>query len=76
VATGLHVLARLVPAVQLASDRRDDRRVPASAARAAAVLGVLVSAAVAAVLVVGAAGSWTHHNEGGQDGVELQGDDR
>ena len=30
---------------------------------------------VICVLVVGAAGSWTHLHEGGGDGVELHGDD-
>lgn len=55
-ATGLHVLARMVPAWMLASARD---RVPGGPGRGVVVLGTAVAAAGLAVVVVGLAGAWT-----------------
>ena len=57
VATGLHVLARLAPAMALAGRRA---AVPGGRRRFAAVAVTLVVAAIAAVLLLGAAAAWPH----------------
>jgi hypothetical protein len=56
-ATGLHVLARLVPARLLVAQ---GRRVPGGPARALVLSASLTAAAALAVVVLGLAGSWTH----------------
>jgi hypothetical protein len=58
VATGLHVLVRLVPALRLVG--RAGRSVPGAFARFGALAVTAVAAAVVAILVLGAAGDWTH----------------
>lgn len=61
VATGLHVLARLVPALQLAAAAtREPKAVPATSARLGLLLAVVAIAVPAAVLVVGASDAWSH----------------
>jgi hypothetical protein len=72
VATGLHVLARMVPAVQLATGgRKEDAgpagRVPGRAVRVAALALVLAVAGVTTALVLPAASSWQHEQFGGFD---------
>ena len=57
VATGLHVLARLAPAMALAGRRS---AVPGGRRRFAAVAVTLAVAAIAAVLLLGAAAAWPH----------------
>jgi hypothetical protein len=57
VATGLHLLARLAPAIALAGR---GVAVPGGRRRVAAIAGTLVAAAIAAVLLVGAASAWVH----------------
>lgn len=62
VATGLHVLARLVPAARLAGGRsRSGRTVPGSALRVGVLVLAAASAVLAAVLLVRADGSWHDH---------------
>ncbi|MDQ1737902.1 MAG: hypothetical protein QOH56_4153 [Pseudonocardiales bacterium] len=65
VLTGLHVLGRTVPALQLTLLReRTARTVDGTTSRAAALTGAAVVAAVAAFLVLSASGSWRngdHH---------------
>lgn len=59
VATGLHVLGRLVPAVRLAGGRSERaRRVPGAALRLGVIALLLAAAAVTAVLLVQADTSW------------------
>jgi hypothetical protein len=59
--TGLHVLARTVPAIQLTVLRtRAGRAVDGPRSRAAVLAGTSVVAALAAVLVLSASGSWRH----------------
>lgn len=58
VATGLHVLVRLVPALRLVG--RAGRPVPGGFARFGALAVTAGAAAVVAILVLGAAGDWTH----------------
>jgi hypothetical protein len=69
VVTGLHVLARLVPAAQLATGRRKEGAgpagpVPGRAARAAVLVLVLAVAGVTTALVLPAAASWQHEQFG------------
>ena len=64
VATGLHVLGRLVPAARLLTERT---AVPGGVARILSLVGIGVVAALTAVLVYGAAASWVarpieHHH--------------
>lgn len=59
VATGLHVLARTIPAVRIAGGRTRGGRVHGEPSRLVAVALTLVAGAVAAALVLGASGSWT-----------------
>jgi hypothetical protein len=56
VLTGLHVLARVVPAVRTATGR--ERRVPGGARRMGALLVALVAAVVLAAVLLAASGSW------------------
>jgi hypothetical protein len=63
VVTGVHLLARIVPAIALASGRRSTRSVPGMALRVGTLALVLVVAAVTTVLVLGASGAWTSHRE-------------
>ncbi|MDP9220250.1 MAG: hypothetical protein M3P23_06890 [Actinomycetota bacterium] len=56
VLTGLHVLARVVPAVRMATGGK--RRVPGGARRMGALLVALVAAVVLAAVVLAASGSW------------------
>jgi hypothetical protein len=73
VATGLHVLARLVPAAQLVGGRRKEGAgpagaVPGRAARAVALVLVLAVAGGTTALVLPAAASWQHESfDGGAD---------
>ena len=64
--TGLHVLARLVPAVRLAPLGRG--RVPGTGRRAVVLFATTATAAVTAVVVVGLAASWTSGDLGRPDG--------
>jgi hypothetical protein len=70
VVTGLHVLARLVPAVQLVGGRRKEGAgprgpVPGRAIRIAVLALTLAVAGVTTALVLPAAGSWQHQEVGG-----------
>ena len=59
-ATGLHVLARLVPAVRLAApSRRGGARLPGAVPRAGALLATGALAALVATVVLGLAAGWT-----------------
>lgn len=78
VLTGLHVLARTVPAIQLTLLHKPTARtVDGARRRAAALAGTSVAAAVAAVLVFGASGSWQHGDSHrpprGPDGAAVSG---
>lgn len=69
VATGLHVLGRIVPAWRLVSRRVEDgvaRRsaVPGGKARVAALLVALVAGVITAALVLGASTSWRNDRGG------------
>jgi hypothetical protein len=57
VATGLHVLARLVPAVALAGGRS---AVPGGRRRLAAIALTLIVAAITTALLLGTAAAWAH----------------
>lgn len=64
-ATGLHVLARLVPAVRLAlPSRRDGARLPGGLPRAGALLATGALAALVAAVVLGLATGWTSTRPG------------
>jgi hypothetical protein len=70
--TGLHLLARLVPALRLTSGR--EGRVPGGSRRAVALVGAAAAAAVLAVLLSGPASAWGqddrgHDGHGPRDGV-------
>lgn len=66
VLTGLHVLARILPALRLTVARRDhSRAVPGGIGRTVAVVFSLAAAVASAVLVLSAAGDW--HSVGGRD---------
>jgi hypothetical protein len=58
VVTGLHVLARLVPALRLTLAGSATRAVPGSARRAVVVGAAAVAAVIGAALLVQADGSW------------------
>jgi hypothetical protein len=64
-ATGLHVLGRTVPALQVAtgSGRHHDH-VPGRAARSVTLLGTVAVGVAVALLVTHLAGDWTHHQVG------------
>jgi hypothetical protein len=66
VVTGLHVLARIIPALRLTVARRDHSgAVPGGSGRIVAVVFSLAAAVASAVLVLSAAGDW--HRVGGWD---------
>jgi hypothetical protein len=72
VVVGLHVLARIVPAVRLAAGRRKEnpggaRRIPGELPRWAVLVLALAVAGLTAALVLPAASSW-HHDGFGHDG--------
>jgi hypothetical protein len=73
VVTGLHVLARVVPAVLLATGRRKEGtgpagRVPGAAVRVAALVLALAVAGVTTALVLPAASGWQHERfDGGSE---------
>ena len=56
-ATGLHVLTRLAPAVALAGRRS---AVPGGRRRLAAIALTLIVAAITAALLLGTAAAWAH----------------
>jgi NhaP-type Na+/H+ or K+/H+ antiporter len=60
VAAGLHVLARFVPAVALATERghRDDGRLRGRGPRIAVLVAALAAGALAAALILPAAAPW------------------
>jgi hypothetical protein len=60
VAGGLHLLARLVPAVTLMTGRRGDGggRLPGTGGRVVLLVAVVVAAALAAALILPAASAW------------------
>lgn len=62
VATGLHVLARTMPAVKVAMAGKAHRHaVPGVAARAVVLIATLVAGVAVSVLVLHVAGGWTDH---------------
>lgn len=66
VATGLHVIGRLFPAARLVTGRAGtDGRVPGAALRVAAFGLTVATAAVAAVILVHADGTWHHRSDHG-----------
>jgi hypothetical protein len=66
VLTGLHVLARIVPALRLTVARRDHASaVAGGSGRLVAIVVILAVAVACAVLVLFAAGGW--HSSGGRD---------
>jgi hypothetical protein len=66
VVAGLHLLARLVPAVVLATERghRDDGRLRGRGPRIAVLVLTLVAGALAAALILPAASSWHDERRG------------
>ena len=71
VITGVHVLARTVPAVVVVAGRRRPRRVDGEGARLTTLVLALVAGVVAAVFVLGVADAWTSgdfHRERGVEG--------
>ena len=66
VAAGLHLLARLVPAVVLATERahRDDGRLRGRGPRIAVLVVTVVAGALAAALILPAASSWQDERRG------------
>jgi hypothetical protein len=69
VVTGLHVLARLVPALRLSTGRSAGGRVAGTAPRVAVLVATGVVAAVSAGLVLSVAGAWRHDSFFRFDGV-------
>ncbi len=68
-ATGLHVLARVVPAVRLAvPSGRSRARLPGGVSRASALLATAVVGAIVATVVLGLATGWTDTDPGRPDG--------
>jgi hypothetical protein len=66
VLTGLHVLARILPALRLTVARRGhSRAVPGGSGRLVAIVFILAVAVACAVLVLSAAGGW--HSSGNRD---------
>ncbi len=67
VLTGLHVLARLIPALQLTVvNRHPTSKVDGSHLRSAAISGAVILAVVSAVLVWSASSSWQHDDHHGR----------
>jgi hypothetical protein len=66
VAAGLHLLARFVPAVVLATERghRDDGRLRGRGPRIAVLVAALVAGALAAALILPAAAPWRDEQRG------------
>ena len=66
VAAGLHVLARFVPAVVLATERghRDDGRLRGRGPRIAVLVAALAAGALAAALILPAAAPWQNEQHG------------
>jgi hypothetical protein len=66
VAAGLHLLARFVPAVVLATERghRDDGRLRGRGPRIAVLVAALVAGALAAALILPAAAPWRNEQHG------------
>lgn len=60
VATGLHLLGRIIPAVQLTVRRGDVARVPGAVARTFLLVAAAATAVVLAVVLVRADSSWQH----------------
>ena len=60
VLTGLHLLARLVPALQLTVMTRRPTSIDGSGLRAAALGAAIVLAVISAILLLAAADSWKH----------------
>ncbi|HEX4721268.1 MAG TPA: hypothetical protein VH333_02050 [Pseudonocardiaceae bacterium] len=59
-ATGLHVLVRTVPALQLATGSRQHRAVAGARRRASVLLGTVLIGVAVSVLVLQLSGHWTH----------------
>jgi hypothetical protein len=70
VAAGLHLLARFVPAVVLATERghRDDGRLRGRGPRIAVLVAALVAGALAAALILPAAAPWRDEQRGFREG--------
>jgi hypothetical protein len=66
--TGLHVLARTIPAVRSAGRSTPTGLVPGGLSRAVTVVVTLLVGVVVALVVVHLSGGWTHHQIG-HDGV-------
>ena len=66
-ATGLHLLARIVPAIRLTVTSRRTRRVPGGLSRSAALGVAVLLAAVLAVVLVDIEGSWGRDDFRGHD---------
>jgi len=66
VAAGLHLLARFVPAVVLATERahRDDGRLRGRGPRVAVLVAALAAGALAAALILPAAAPWRNEHRG------------
>ncbi len=71
--TGLHVLARVVPALLLTVAGPDREAVPGSARRGVVIGAAALVAVLAAVLLVRADGSWAHHPDFGPGSVHFDG---
>ncbi len=68
VATGLHVLGRLLPAARLATTTTaGGRRVPGAGGRATALVVTAAAAVLVAAVVLGLGSSWTSDGGGGRD---------
>ena len=67
VVTGLHLLARIVPAVRLSVNKVAGAQVPAVSARLGLIALAVVAAVITAALVLGAAGDWRKDRGGFDD---------
>lgn len=78
VATGLHVVARTIPAVQVAAGTKPHRRrIPGALGRGAVMAATLAASAIVGVVVLNLAGNWTsggvqqyHHHYGRSFGAD------
>jgi hypothetical protein len=73
VVTGLHTLGRIFPALRIVTARTDEAHVPGAVSRAAVSAAVLVAAAIAGIVLLGASSAWTtgvlhhgHRDQGAQ----------